>query len=469
MAIDLTNVTAHFKFSDDVDVRDDWSAGGPPWGVGTVTDGNEVLYSYDRERNSLALREATNGPFWASPSSMSLPALSFNGTNSLMGLKDDTTATAKTLAFVGSSTAKCVIFAVRVRSAVTNAGAPYNSNAIVADGAGYWGVYVRDDPGSAGAFLQGYNYDGSVDKVEVAVSYDTDYIVVFRHVSGNMYLSVNNGTEVATATGTTVDTSGQILLGQGYGGVRFDGYIGEIIFESSGAFPTNNYAYMASEWFPPAGYTITADAGAFTLTGNAANLISGKYVAADVGAFTLTGNAASLVYSPVANYSVAANTGVFTMTGKDVGFLVGHDIAVGTGVFTMTGGATGLSLTHLGITANTGAFSFVGNQAGLFLGKYLSTNTGVFDLVGKSVALATTAASDGRASAADLWGYELIPGVTAATMMLELWRLNGLDKLTPGFPLVVNQGAGTRVAGNIIQTVVTTNPGANGITTVTRQ
>jgi lysophospholipase L1-like esterase len=61
------------------------------------------------------------------------------------------------------------------------------------------------------------------------------------------------------------------------------------------------------------GYTLTAAAGAFTLTGVAAGLKATRVLTAAAGTFTETGRAANLLYGR----KVAAGTGAFVLTGND--------------------------------------------------------------------------------------------------------------------------------------------------------
>ena len=60
-------------------------------------------------------------------------------------------------------------------------------------------------------------------------------------------------------------------------------------------------------------YTLTADAGTFTLTGIATNLLASRRVSADLGTFALSGIDAGLL----ASRQIAAATGTFILTGID--------------------------------------------------------------------------------------------------------------------------------------------------------
>lgn len=90
------------------------------------------------------------------------------------------------------------------------------------------------------------------------------------------------------------------------------------------------------------GYTLTANAGAYQLTGQSANLLRSRLVTAAAGAYTLTGQSASV--------------------------LVGRQIAASAGAYLLAGQAATIAYTPSGaytITAEAGAYSLGGQAAGI--------------------------------------------------------------------------------------------------------
>lgn len=83
---------------------------------------------------------------------------------------------------------------------------------------------------------------------------------------------------------------------------------------------------------------LTADAGAFALTGQAAGLLKVRTLVADAGAFSLSGQPASLIVSR----KLTAAAGSFALSGQDVTFNKGFRLVAAPGVFTITGFAAGL-------------------------------------------------------------------------------------------------------------------------------
>lgn len=72
------------------------------------------------------------------------------------------------------------------------------------------------------------------------------------------------------------------------------------------------------------GRILTADAGSFALTGQDAALRIGRVITADAGAFVLTGQDATLTVTPAGGtaYTLTAEAGSFALTGQDAQFLV---------------------------------------------------------------------------------------------------------------------------------------------------
>jgi hypothetical protein len=94
-------------------------------------------------------------------------------------------------------------------------------------------------------------------------------------------------------------------------------------------------------------YTLSCDAGAFTIAGQDATLLKSKVLAADAGAYSLAGQDATLVYTPVAGaYTLTCDAGSYSLAGQDAAF-----------VYT--------PLNQYTLTAEAGAYS-IGGQAATF-------------------------------------------------------------------------------------------------------
>ena len=82
------------------------------------------------------------------------------------------------------------------------------------------------------------------------------------------------------------------------------------------------------------GYTLTAEAGSFTLSGQAAGLVAARKLSADAGAFALSGQTVALR----ADRLLTASQGAFTLTGQDADLIApNYTLTADAGSFTLTG------------------------------------------------------------------------------------------------------------------------------------
>lgn len=122
---------------------------------------------------------------------------------------------------------------------------------------------------------------------------------------------------------------------------------------------------------------VSAEAGAFTLTGQAAGLSAA--IIGGTGAFTLTGQDAAFTIS--ANYPLTADAGTFTLSGQDATLVYGRVIpfVVEPGAFVLSGGAATFAIT---MPAGAGVFVLTGQDTRRLLA--LSAGRGAFSLAGSA-------------------------------------------------------------------------------------
>jgi hypothetical protein len=183
---------------------------------------------------------------------------------------------------------------------------------------------------------------------------------------------------------------------------------------------------------------LTAAAGAFALTGQAATLKVGRRVDAAAASFALTGQAALFrlgLTMPAAVGGVtlsgidagltrtrvmAADPGVFTLSGQAAGLLWGHRLAGDAGSFTLGGQAAGLNR-GFPLVAAAGAFTFTGQDAGSLRSRVLAADVGAITLAGQAAGL--------------LWGRRLVGAAGSFTLTGQAAALNR------GFSVVAAAGA----------------------------
>jgi hypothetical protein len=135
------------------------------------------------------------------------------------------------------------------------------------------------------------------------------------------------------------------------------------------------------------GYTLTADAGTFTETGQAAGLYAGRTVAGAVGAFTETGQDAGLL----ATRTITGAAATFTESGIDAGLIAARLITGATGAIALTGQDAALTYTPVGaysLTADAASFTETGIDAGLLATRTIAGAAGSFAETGQDTAFA---------------------------------------------------------------------------------
>lgn len=218
------------------------------------------------------------------------------------------------------------------------------------------------------------------------------YHVVFTFSSSGVGKLYVNGTLIGTAATLTgaFNDSTDINIGRrgGDGTEYWDGNTDEIGWWSrelaSGEVTQlynsgNGLAYPFST-----GVTLTADAGSFTLGGQAATLTVARKLTAESGSYTLTGQAASLVVGR----KVSADAGSYALSGQDASLTVSRKIAANSGSFTLTGTAATLKVDRR-LSADSGSYTLTGQDTALNVGgnKSLSADSGSFALTGQVATL----------------------------------------------------------------------------------
>lgn len=139
------------------------------------------------------------------------------------------------------------------------------------------------------------------------------------------------------------------------------------------------------------GRRLVSDVGTFSLTGQAANLLAGRILVCDAGSFSLSGQNATLIYTPVGAYTLIADAGSFTLSGQAASLLAGRKLTSDVGTFSLSGQSANLLSGRL-LTASVGTFTLSGQAATLtyvpFGGAYtLTAATGAFLLNGQAANL----------------------------------------------------------------------------------
>ena len=84
---------------------------------------------------------------------------------------------------------------------------------------------------------------------------------------------------------------------------------------------------------------VTADAGSYAVAGQDASVLVGHLITADAGAYTLAGQDATLTYAPVTpgSYTLTCDAGAYVLAGQDATLLRGRVVAADAGDYALTG------------------------------------------------------------------------------------------------------------------------------------
>jgi hypothetical protein len=131
-----------------------------------------------------------------------------------------------------SASSGAVVVSVIVDAISSNVTPSYSNDAIIADGSVYMGLYARN---LSGVTFYAFNWDGSEDAPATPGAVGTAYVLMWRHDGGNIYVSVNGGTEVSVASGNTQVLTGLLLLGGNAAGSACNCKIAEAFATSNGS------------------------------------------------------------------------------------------------------------------------------------------------------------------------------------------------------------------------------------------
>lgn len=205
------------------------------------------------------------------------------------------------------------------------------------------------------------------------------------------------------------------------------GSLGADVSGNSNNFTPAGGPTQLTGYFPSGGYTLSAAAGSYAITGTAATLKRGKAISAAAGSYVVTGTAAGLkralkVAAAAGSYSVtgtaagvkrgrkvAATAGSYALTGSTAGLKQARKVAASAGSYAVTGTAATLAKSSAkSIGADPGSYSVTGTAAGLRAGRKVAAGPGSYAVAGTDASLRR-----GKSASAGVGSYS-ITGTAAA-------------------------------------------------------
>jgi len=119
----------------------------------------------------------------------------------------------------------------------------------------------------------------------------------------------------------------------------------------------------------PNAYSLTADVGSYTITGQTAQVLKSSLLTADNGSYTSTGQAATITWTPVTGYEITADAGSYTIAGQaaTITYLQNFAVTADAGAYSVTGQAATLLKTNI-LVAEQGTYTQTGQDATVFYG-----------------------------------------------------------------------------------------------------
>lgn len=257
MALPLTNLTLHADASDADNLFTTFEGDGSH--SGTPVDGSDVqVWDNDNGIADVCLTfpvSAGQAPQWRSTTPlMQLPCLDFDGAADTLRAFSQDGGLVKAISNFIAADAFTILVAFRAES-ITDTGNHFDAHALLGDLGGFVGISLRDNAGQK--VLQCWNWDGNADSVDLNINEGESYVVMFRHESGNLFASLNGGSESSVASGNTSDLSGQLCLGKTTLGSEFyNGRLGELAIYDAGLSGSNlsdAVSYFTDRWIDGGG------------------------------------------------------------------------------------------------------------------------------------------------------------------------------------------------------------------------
>lgn len=238
------------------------SKGPPP--SGAVSDGS-LVDAWNDEDAADILAEVDLGvppagkPTWDNNGISGIGDLIFDGVGNNMRLTNDAISSPKTLADLITATEFTLFFVFQLTADATNKANLYE-NTQLWGGPGAHAIYFKTSGGTSTVHL--LNDDGSIDSVSKTINKNQTYVLMCRHQGGNIYISVNNGSETSIASGNTTPLTYFIYIGynQFSLGDYFPGKIGEVLIYNAaltGSNFTDTMAYLMDKWVTTSNFSVS--------------------------------------------------------------------------------------------------------------------------------------------------------------------------------------------------------------------
>lgn len=139
-------------------------------------------------------------------------------------------------------------------------------------------------------------------------------------------------------------------------------------------------------------YTLTAQSGSYTISGQQATLLRHRNLTVSAGTYNITGQSVNITYSPTAAvYTLTAQAGSYSLTGLSATLLKSKLLSTSSGSYSITGNSATISKNRV-LTATSGSYTITGSSTTLTYVPLtpvytLTAQTGVYNITGQTAQL----------------------------------------------------------------------------------
>lgn len=253
MPLPTTNLTAQFDSSTNSKLWQNYQAGSPYHNT-AVADTN-VVGAWDGELAAdQQWKISADKPIWAQAGTpLKEPSIDFNAAKLDLYNRAGTVVPALSTMFTNTSFSALISFVVQ--SASLNSGNPWENHVLLSTTFAGFGVLTFSIKAPLG--VPNFTAFHFPDTLTLPIEFDTRYFAHVRHTGGNLYASLNGGSESSIASGNTWEMAVGLTMGYHPGqSPVFDGFIGELAIYSAaltGSDQTDANDYFYEKWIaaPP--------------------------------------------------------------------------------------------------------------------------------------------------------------------------------------------------------------------------
>ena len=118
------------------------------------------------------------------------------------------------------------------------------------------------------------------------------------------------------------------------------------------------------------------------------------------------------------NYTLTVDAAAYTVSGQNVNLVKSSVLVVDPASYSITTQNVNLIKSSV-LTVDPASYSVTGQNVQLLKSSVLAVDPASFSVIGKNVTLTYT---PGGATPAQIWAYELLPGVSAGDMLIALYQ-----------------------------------------------